>query len=109
MYRFAGWLVPTVEKFPRRQKFLLGNRLQVTGWISPSVRAWIERRSRVPLLLEAYSRGLCDPLAEFPEVERLLCDNESSSFTRLTAAVVSLTSPTRSGSCWSTRTRCSVA
>lgn len=49
--------------------------LQVTGWMSPSVRAWIERRSRVPLLLEAYSRGLRNPLAEFPEVERLLCDN----------------------------------
>ena len=31
MYRFAGCLVPTVEKFPRRQKFLLGDRLQATG------------------------------------------------------------------------------
>jgi len=28
MYRFVLWLVPTVEKFPRRQKFLLGDRLQ---------------------------------------------------------------------------------
>jgi len=25
------WLVPTVEKFPRSQKFLLGDRLQATG------------------------------------------------------------------------------
>ena len=25
------WLVPTVEKFPRRQKFLLGDRLQATA------------------------------------------------------------------------------
>jgi len=25
MYRFVLWLVPTVEKFPRRQKFLLGS------------------------------------------------------------------------------------
>jgi hypothetical protein len=26
MYRFTLWLVPTVEKFPRGQKFLLGDR-----------------------------------------------------------------------------------
>ena len=26
MYRFLLWLVPTVEKFPRSQKFLLGDR-----------------------------------------------------------------------------------
>ena len=31
MYRFVFWLVPTVEKFPRRQKFLLGDRLQATA------------------------------------------------------------------------------
>ena len=31
MYRIAGWLVPTVEQFPRRQKFLLGDRLQATA------------------------------------------------------------------------------
>lgn len=28
MYRFILWLVPTVEGFPRSQKFLLGDRLQ---------------------------------------------------------------------------------
>ena len=27
-YRFILWLVPTVERFPRRQKFLLGDRIQ---------------------------------------------------------------------------------
>lgn len=27
-YRFLLWLVPTLEKFPRSQKFLLGDRLQ---------------------------------------------------------------------------------
>ena len=31
MYGFVLWLVPTVEKFPRRQKFLLGDRLQATA------------------------------------------------------------------------------
>ena len=31
MYGFVLWLVPTVEKFPRRQKFLLGDRLQETA------------------------------------------------------------------------------
>ena len=31
MYRLVLWLVPTVEKFPRSQKFLLGDRLQITA------------------------------------------------------------------------------
>lgn len=31
MYRFLLWLVPAVEKFPRRQKFLLGDRIQTTA------------------------------------------------------------------------------
>ena len=31
MYRFVLWLVPTVEKFPRRQKFRLVDRLQATA------------------------------------------------------------------------------
>ena len=31
IYGFALWLVPTVEKFPRRQKFLLGDRMQATA------------------------------------------------------------------------------
>jgi len=30
-YRFLLWLVPTVEKFPRSQKFLLGDRIQTTA------------------------------------------------------------------------------
>ena len=31
MYCFVLWLIPTVDKFPRRQKFLLGDRLQATA------------------------------------------------------------------------------
>ena len=27
-YGFILWLVPTIERFPRRQKFLLGDRIQ---------------------------------------------------------------------------------
>jgi hypothetical protein len=27
-YQFILWLMPTVEKFPRSQKFLLGDRMQ---------------------------------------------------------------------------------
>jgi hypothetical protein len=30
-YRFLLWLVPAVEKFPRSQKFLLGDRIQATA------------------------------------------------------------------------------
>ena len=29
--RFMLWLVPTVERFPRSQKFLLSDRLQTTA------------------------------------------------------------------------------
>ena len=30
-YRFVVWLVPTPERFPRSQKFLLGDRIQHTA------------------------------------------------------------------------------
>ncbi len=30
-YRFVLWLVPTVEKFPKSQKFLIGDRIQSTA------------------------------------------------------------------------------
>ena len=30
-YQFLNWLVPTVEKFPRRQKCLLGDRIQTAA------------------------------------------------------------------------------
>ncbi len=29
--RFLAWLIPTVERFPRRQKFLLGDRIQTSA------------------------------------------------------------------------------
>lgn len=29
--RFLLWLIPTIEKFPRSQKFLLGDRIQATA------------------------------------------------------------------------------
>jgi hypothetical protein len=31
MYRFMVWLIPTLEKLPRSQKFLLGDRIQATA------------------------------------------------------------------------------
>ncbi len=31
MYQFLLWLIPAVEKFPRSQKFLLGDRIQTTA------------------------------------------------------------------------------
>jgi hypothetical protein len=30
-YQFLVWLIPTLDKFPRRQKFLLGNRIESTA------------------------------------------------------------------------------
>ena len=31
-YRFIIWLIPTVERFPRSRKFLLGDRLQASAF-----------------------------------------------------------------------------
>jgi hypothetical protein len=31
MYRFVLWLIPTLDKLPRSQKFLLGDRIQATA------------------------------------------------------------------------------
>ena len=31
MYQLVRWLIPTLERFPRRQKFLLGDRIQTTA------------------------------------------------------------------------------
>jgi len=30
-YQFLAWLVPTIERFPRRQKFMPGDRLESTA------------------------------------------------------------------------------
>lgn len=30
-YQFTLWLIPTVEKFPRNQKFLLGDRIETAA------------------------------------------------------------------------------
>ena len=64
-YRFLLWLVPAVERFPRSQKFLLGDRMQRTalGQLScptsfighpssaagPSIVAWSKTHG-IPLL-----------------------------------------------------------
>ena len=44
MHRFILWLIPTVEKFPRSQKFLLGDRIQAIAFevldLRRSVTAW---------------------------------------------------------------------
>lgn len=31
MFRFIVWLIPTLDKFPRSQRFLLGDRIQSTA------------------------------------------------------------------------------
>jgi hypothetical protein len=31
MYRFLLWLIPAVETFPRSQKLLLSDRIQITA------------------------------------------------------------------------------
>ena len=58
-YQFVLWLIPTVEKFPRSQKFLLGDRLQSTAldMLEGLIEATYTREAspvlrRVNLLLE---------------------------------------------------------
>ena len=31
MYQLTRWLIPALDRFPRRQKFLLGDRIQTTA------------------------------------------------------------------------------
>ena len=51
MYRFLLWLVPTVEKFPRSQKFLLGDRIQATALdVLERLIEAIYTRGRQPML-----------------------------------------------------------
>lgn len=54
MYQFLLWLIPTLEKFPRSQKFLLGDRLQAQA--QDVLDALIEaayRRDRTETLRQA--------------------------------------------------------
>ncbi len=50
-YGFLLWLIPTVEKFPRSQKFLLGDRIQgaATDLLERLVEATYTRQRRAPL------------------------------------------------------------
>ncbi len=54
MHGFILWLIPTVEEFPRSQKFLLGDRIQSTalGCLERLIEATYSR-GREPLLGEA--------------------------------------------------------
>ncbi len=58
MYQFLLWLIPTVEKFPRSQKFLLGDRLQVQAMaVLDQLIAATYSKERVQLL-QAANLGL---------------------------------------------------
>ena len=47
-YRFVAWLVPALERFPRSQKFLLGDRIQNTALdvLESLIEATYTRRRR---------------------------------------------------------------
>ena len=50
-YQFVLWLVPTVEKFPRAQKFLLGDRIQSAAIdVLEGLVEATYTRNRVPVL-----------------------------------------------------------
>ena len=50
-YRFILWLVPTLDRFPRAQRFLLGDRVQRTALdvLESLVEATYTRRRQAPL------------------------------------------------------------
>ena len=50
-YRFLLWLVPAVERFPRSQKFLLGDRIQSTTLdvLEALIAATYTKRRQSPL------------------------------------------------------------
>ncbi len=58
MYQFLLWLVPTVEKFPRSQKFLLGDRIQTlaTDVLERLIEATYTRARRP--ILQAANLGI---------------------------------------------------
>lgn len=58
LYRFLLWFVPAVEKFPRSQKFLLGDRIQATALdvLERLIEATYDRRREAAL--EAANLGL---------------------------------------------------
>jgi len=54
MYRFMLWLIPAVDKFPRSQKFLLGDRIESTALdVLQSLIAATYTRGRDALLNDA--------------------------------------------------------
>lgn len=50
-YQFLLWLIPSVEKFPRSQKFLLGDRIQSTAieMLEQLIEATYSRQRHAPL------------------------------------------------------------
>ena len=47
-YQFLLWLVPTLDKFPRQQKFVLGDRIETrTGSVFTDVR-WAQKQYTGP-------------------------------------------------------------
>ena len=54
MYHFLLWLIPTVDKFPRSQKFVLGDRIESTALdVLDSLIAATYTRGRDRLLADA--------------------------------------------------------
>lgn len=58
MYQLTRWLIPTLDRFPRRQKFLLGGRIQNTALAAPAqdIRGADGRAHDLPRLRPALRR-----------------------------------------------------
>ena len=68
-YRFLLWLIPAVERFPRAQKFLLGDRIQCTAVdvLEVLIEATYTKRRGNPL---ERPRHLMRPMSEKPATQR---------------------------------------
>ena len=54
MYQFMLWLVPTIDRYPRSQKFVLGDRIEATALdVMDSLVAATYTRGRDGLLADA--------------------------------------------------------
>jgi len=65
-YDLILWIIPTLDKFPRRQKFLLADRIQTTlldilGWITEAVytkdKASALKKANLGIELNSFIQG----------------------------------------------------
>ncbi len=67
-YQLINWLIPTVERFPKAQKFLLGDRIQATALFVPEARWSGEAGATGKFDFFARLEAGSDPFASLPQI-----------------------------------------